>query len=43
MEGVVTNELYALRNEPEIVKAVKGGRLRWLGQLCRMQQDARFL
>ena len=33
-----SSELYTLYNEPDIVKVVKTGRLRWLGQLCRMQE-----
>jgi len=31
-----TNELYTFYNEPDIVKVVKTGRLRWLGHLFRM-------
>jgi hypothetical protein len=31
-------EVYRVHNEPDIVKVNKVGRLRWLGQLCRMQE-----
>jgi hypothetical protein len=31
-------KLYTLYNEPDIVKVVKTGRLRWLGHLFRMQE-----
>jgi len=30
------NELYTFYNEPDIVKVVKAGRMRWLGHLFRM-------
>jgi len=29
-------ELYTVYDEPDIVKVIKTGRLRWLGHLCRM-------
>jgi hypothetical protein len=32
------NELYSVYDELDIVKVVKIGRLRWLGQLCSMQE-----
>jgi hypothetical protein len=31
------HELYTLRNEPHIVRVIKVGWLRWLGQRFRMQ------
>jgi len=30
------NELYAVYDEPDIVKVIKTGRLRWPGHLCKM-------
>jgi hypothetical protein len=33
------HELYKLYNEPDIVKVIKVGRLRWLGHLFRMQEQ----
>ena len=33
-----SNELYALYVELDIVKMIKIGRLRWLGQLFRLQE-----
>jgi hypothetical protein len=30
------NELYTFYNEPDIVKVVKTGKLRWLGHLFKM-------
>jgi hypothetical protein len=33
-----SNELSKLYNEPDTVRVIKIGRLRWLGQLFRMQQ-----
>jgi hypothetical protein len=30
------NELYTVYDEPNIVKVIKTGRLRWLGHLCKM-------
>jgi len=32
------SERYAVYGELDIVKVIKVGRLRWLGQLCRMQE-----
>jgi hypothetical protein len=31
-------ELYTLYDEPDVVKVIKIGRMRWLGQLFRMQE-----
>jgi hypothetical protein len=33
------HERYKIYNAPDIVKVMKGGRLRWLGQLLRMQEQ----
>jgi hypothetical protein len=33
------HELYKLRNEPDIVKVMKVGQLRWLRHLFRMQDQ----
>jgi hypothetical protein len=33
-----STELYALCNELDIVKVMKTGRMKWLGQLFRMQE-----
>jgi hypothetical protein len=38
-QGVTTNLLYKLYNETDTVKVDKVGRLRWLGQLFRMQKQ----
>jgi len=32
------SESYAVYGELDIVKVIKVGRLKWLGQLCRMQE-----
>jgi hypothetical protein len=34
-----SHELYKLYNEPDIVKVIKVGRMRWLAQLFRMQEQ----
>jgi hypothetical protein len=39
MEIRHNHELYKLYNEPDIVKVIKVGRLRWLGHLFRMQEQ----
>jgi hypothetical protein len=33
------HELYQLYNEPDIMEAMKSGRLRWLGHLFRLQEQ----
>ena len=33
-----SNELYSVYREVDTVKVVKIGRLKWLGQLCRVQE-----
>jgi len=30
------NELYTVNDEPDIIKVIKTGRLRWTGQLCKI-------
>jgi hypothetical protein len=34
------HELYQFCNEPDIMKVIKSGRLRWLGHLYRMQEQS---